>query len=56
MDTGYDWNNTRKYIDPNALCMALGPMCDALPTVRDFLGCDNTCAFRGKYGGNLQKK
>ena len=48
MDTGYDHNNTRKYIDLNSLSMALGPMCDALPGVHAFSGSDYTCAFMGK--------
>ena len=48
MDTGYDRNNTRKYIDLSALCMALGPMCDTIPAVHAFSGCDYICAFMGK--------
>ena len=48
MDTSYNHNNTRKFIDFNALSKALGPLCDALPAVHAFSGCDYTCAFMGK--------
>ena len=45
MDTGYDNNNTRKYIDVLKLSFEIGPLCEPLPAICAFSGCDYTAHF-----------
>jgi hypothetical protein len=48
MDTGLDSDNTRKYIDVTKLSLKIGSMCEMLPAVHAFSGCDYTSAFMRK--------
>ena len=49
MDTGLNSDNTRKYIDVTTLGKTIGgPMCEVLPAVHAFSGCDYTCSFMRK--------
>lgn len=46
MDTGLNSDNTRKYIDVTTLSKTIGKtMCEVLPAVHAFSGCDYTCSF-----------
>ena len=49
MDTGLNSDNTRKYIDVSTLSKTIGgPMCEVLPALHAFSGCDYTCSFMRK--------
>ena len=46
MDVGLSSSNNRRYIEVNKLGTVLGQsICDALPAVHAFTGCDYTAAF-----------
>ena len=49
MDVGHSGTNTRRYIDVSALARRLGvDLCNALPAIHAFTGCDYTAAFMRK--------
>lgn len=48
MDSGYDADNTRKYIDVTKLTMEIGNMSNLMPALHAFSGSDYTCSFRRK--------
>ena len=56
MNTGYDNSNTRKYIDVLKLSLEIGPMCEPLPTICAFSGCDYTSHFMWKTKVKMYKK
>ena len=56
MDTGCDNNNTRKYIDVLKLSLEIGPMCEPLPAIHAFSGCDYTAHFMWKMKVKMYKK
>lgn len=48
MDSSYDADSTRKYIDVTKLTREIGNMSNLLPALHAFLGCDYTCSFMRK--------